>query len=189
MLSIFENDLFIAQPIPSGYSWTLASRLGQMLKMAEAEYGKRDKSWTILGVEFVHDGPRVWFPGNCNHVVVQLGTAAAQDGQKAMFQLAHEVVHLLDPSSAKTTVLEEGIATNFALSFMAKEMGNPSYKTGDQKYGNAATLVGTLLAAKNDAPKLLRQSFGPFHGITEKQILQTCPSLPPSVANQLAAQF
>ena len=51
--------LAVADPLPAGngYTWTLASRLGEMLKLAEERYGPRDAGYTILGVEFADDGP------------------------------------------------------------------------------------------------------------------------------------
>ena len=49
-----DSDLLVAQRLPdgSGYTWTLASRLGEMLHMAEELFGPRDCSYTILGIEF-----------------------------------------------------------------------------------------------------------------------------------------
>ncbi len=31
-----------------GYTWTLASQLGKMLRLAELRFGQRDRSYTIL---------------------------------------------------------------------------------------------------------------------------------------------
>src|SRR4051812_12688158 len=59
-----DPALFMARPIENGYTWTLASRLGDMLHLAETMFGPRDPSYTVLGVEFVADNPRVWYPGN-----------------------------------------------------------------------------------------------------------------------------
>lgn len=37
--------------------YTLASRLGQALDLAEDRFGARDHEFTILGVEFHNSGP------------------------------------------------------------------------------------------------------------------------------------
>jgi hypothetical protein len=64
-LATVKDSLVIANPLPSGdgYTWTLASRLGEMISEIEAQFGKRDRSWTILGIEFCDTGPKTFtFP-------------------------------------------------------------------------------------------------------------------------------
>ena len=53
-----SSDLLVAQRKTSGkgYTWTLASRFGEMLHMAEELFGPRDSSYTIHAIEFVPDG-------------------------------------------------------------------------------------------------------------------------------------
>ena len=55
-----DSDLLVAQRLSDGcgYTWTLASRLGEMLHMAEELFGPRDCSYTILGIEFGPDNPK-----------------------------------------------------------------------------------------------------------------------------------
>ena len=69
-----DSDLLVAQRLSDGcgYTWTLASRLGEMLHMAEELFGPRDCSYTILGIEFGPDNPRIWYPGNRRHIIIQL---------------------------------------------------------------------------------------------------------------------
>jgi hypothetical protein len=45
-------NVFFATPIEGGFSWALTTRLGEMLRMAQAEFGGRDKSYTFLSIEF-----------------------------------------------------------------------------------------------------------------------------------------
>lgn len=98
----------------------------------------------LLGIEFREGVPQIWFPGNCNHIAIQLGTDALNDVNKALFQLAHECVHLLDPVIfEQASVLEEGLATNFSLIYVRRS--NPSYETGSAKYDAANRRVGQLL--------------------------------------------
>lgn len=49
-----DLSCLVAQPREdgTGCTWTLSSRLGQMLREAEEQFGERDKSYTILGIEF-----------------------------------------------------------------------------------------------------------------------------------------
>ncbi|MBD2472179.1 hypothetical protein [Nostoc sp. FACHB-145] len=113
-----KDSLVTANRLPSGsgYTWTLASRLGEMIELIEEQFGERDRSWTILGIEFCDTGPQTWFPGDCGHIIIQLGLSAKQDLVQALFQLAQSAVHLLDPVRS-ATVLEEGLATYFSLQY------------------------------------------------------------------------
>ncbi|MCC5664618.1 hypothetical protein LC653_11990 [Nostoc sp. CHAB 5784] len=78
-MATVQDSLVIANPLPSGdgYTWTLASRLGEMISDIEAQFGKRvvyrrrHRSWTILGIEFCDSGPQTWFPGDCHIKTIQ----------------------------------------------------------------------------------------------------------------------
>jgi hypothetical protein len=92
-----------------GYTWTLTTRLGAMLRELEQRYGPRDREWTPLGIEFGLDGPMIWFPGNCRNVSIMLSMAAVEDTNQALFELAQEVIHLLSPQGLRgAPVIERG---------------------------------------------------------------------------------
>ncbi|HEY5505225.1 MAG TPA: hypothetical protein VIK28_08705, partial [Sedimentisphaerales bacterium] len=82
-----DDRLVLAKPIPNGFTFTLPSRLGQMISMVEQDFGPRDKTFTILGIEFRDGVPQLWFPCNCGHVIIQLSYEAMQDINRALFQL------------------------------------------------------------------------------------------------------
>lgn len=139
-----------------GYTWTLVSRLGAMLSEIEGLYGRRDMSWTPIGVEFGPECPQLWFPGNCKHIAIQLAPNARWDNVLACYQLAHECVHLLAPDGhSGAPVLEEGLATVFAEDFVARNF-NRSGLTQLQSYVDAASKVRQLLALDPEAIKSLR---------------------------------
>ena len=98
--------------------------------MVEEMFGPRDRSYTILGVDFTTDAqPSHWYPhaqhGIGKNVIVLLTTNAAPDEDRALFQLSHEAFHLLSSSVLGTaTNLEEGLATYFSLWYMA-QIGRP----------------------------------------------------------------
>jgi hypothetical protein len=191
-LAQVHDDLIVARPCPPGsgctFTWTLASRLGEMLREAEGLYGIRDRSFTILGVEFREGVPQIWFPGNCNHIAIQLGTDALNDVNKALFQLAHECVHLLDPIIfGQTSVLEEGLATNFSLIYVRRS--NPSYETGSAKYDAANRRVEQLLTQYPDAIRHLREGGDRLSGFTAEKLTGHCTGLSASAAEVLARQF
>src|SRR5882724_13157884 len=92
------------------YTYTLVSHLSDILDDVERRFGPRDEAFTILGVEFGVGNPQIWFPSGRKHVAIQLGAAARLNVNEALFQVAHECVHLLNPVRA-ASVLEEGVAT------------------------------------------------------------------------------
>jgi hypothetical protein len=104
---------FATDEIPGGYTYTVTTYLGLLLREAEARYGKRDRSYTLLGVEYFGDRPHLWFPGDCKHVSIILPDNARQEPLRAFTLLAHETVHLLAPGTGGTSVFEEGLAQIF----------------------------------------------------------------------------
>src|SRR5208337_1006395 len=142
-MATVHDNLVVARPCPPGsgctYTWTLASRAGEILRLVEERYGPRDCSFTLLGVEFSEPQPQIWFPGDCRHVVIQLTTSAMNDEIQALYQLAHECVHLLDPVVfGLASVFEEGVATLLSAEYARRLQ--PSYSPSDAKYDAAARL-------------------------------------------------
>lgn len=155
---VINPNHYFTQPLPSndGYTWTLASRLGAMLREIEELYGERDKSWTFVGVEFEKDGPRNWFPGDCGNIAIQLNTNALDNEVLAHYQLAHEVVHLLAPDGkCGAPIIEEGLATLYSEDFIFREY-NASGITNMRSYMDAAKSVRDLLYFDSNAIKKLR---------------------------------
>ena len=93
-----------------GYTWTLPSRLGRILREVEELYGLRDSSWTVLGIEFGPRNPHLWYPSSGKNIVIQLGMSAIDHAGLARYQLAHECVHLLAPNGGgkEGPVIERG---------------------------------------------------------------------------------
>lgn len=86
-----------------------------LLAQTEAMYGERDRRW-VLGPTACF-GDRPWcpaadIPGFAPTVTVVLSESAKFDADEALFQLGHEVVHLLSPHKSRSArMLEEGLAT------------------------------------------------------------------------------
>jgi hypothetical protein len=183
-----ERNLVVADPVPGGFTWTLTSRLGQLLHLAESQFGPRDRSFAILGAEFREGGPQTWFPGDRRHVAIQLGMNTLTQPFRAFFQLAHETVHLLDPHPYGTNNLEEGIATRFQVDFMKSEF-DLDYPIGDPKYEKACDLVTNMLTLRCNSAKELRLLYGPWRSISADQISAVCPGIDSSIAEELAKPF
>ena len=179
----------LAVPIPGGYSYTLTSRLGHMLREVQQSYGERDSTYTVLGIEFEASGPQIWYPGNCRHIAIQLTPDTATDMRKGCYQLAHECIHLLSPFGTRgANTLEEGLATFFAQKYIQDNFSF-SMPATIQSYETARQLVAELLAIDNDAIKILRRVEPTISKITASQMLACYPSLSTITANALEAPF
>lgn len=111
------------------YSLTLAQLTSVFLNEIETLLGPRDPNYTYVGIEFdstPNASPRIWFPhvGHpdrdeskpANHIIIRLTETAQSNANLAIWQLAHECVHLIDPwniqaEGRQSNYLEEGIAT------------------------------------------------------------------------------
>ncbi len=185
-----EPSLFITEPLPeSGYKWTLASRLGQMLCLAEDQFGERDLSYTILGVEFSKDGPQIWYPNNCKHIIIQLEPQCLYERYRAYYKLAHECVHLLSPTGGRNAnVLEEGLATYFSQQYM-HDYFEVNWPLGMESYKIACVLAEILLKLDPYAIKHLRREEPVISKISKELLLKYYPALGEEVASKLAQPF
>lgn len=182
--------MYVAAPIPGGYTWTLASRRGHMLQTAEALFGERDRSYTPLGIEFSADGPQLWYPGNVRNIVIQLGLECLTSQSHAFYQLAHECVHLLSPTGGRnSTVLEEGASTYFSERYMLEEVGEPYWRPTLPSYVQACDLTVRLLEIDPEAIKRLREREPTFSEIGVGLILELYPGLGEEDAHRLASRF
>lgn len=176
---------------------SLTRRLGTLLEKAEALFGPRDKTFTLLGIEF-HEGPnRLNYPNvERDQIVIELSMEATRNRDQALFQLAHETVHILAPVNVgATTVLEEGLATYFSLT--APDFANPSYAqrseeslTGKfQPYRDALDDVRALLFMDPTVVSRIRQTNELFGSITVRRLREAAPHCPTEVATRLARTF
>jgi len=186
-------DLLIARELDNkdGYTWTLASRLGEALHLAEQLFGERDKNYTVLGIEFIGENnpPRIWYPGNRKHVVIQLTKASLYDEFQALYQLAHETVHLLAPSGHNnSSILEEGIATYFSEYYMSK-LGQSNWKSTKQTLIDALDLARKLLSIDHEIIYKVRKIEPSISNLTKEHFYQIRNDLPDDLLSKLCCKF
>ncbi|MDE0014214.1 MAG: hypothetical protein OXU36_23925 [Candidatus Poribacteria bacterium] len=185
-----NNDLLVTQRLPDGYTWTLASRLSDMLYMAEELFGPRDYSYTILGIEFVDDGPRIWYPGNRKHIIIQLDPSAAIDMSQACYQLAQEVVHLLAPTGSNdANNFEEGVSCYFAAYYMNERFSEPNWHPDAPNYERVLNRVAPLLDTDISCVRRLRNEQPSFSKMSQELISTIFPNLTPDNVNFLIKKF
>jgi hypothetical protein len=190
--SHMNSSYFTASRLGDGSSsWTLVTRLGQMLSRAENLYGPRDRSWTILGIEFgLVPPPMIWFPGDCKHIAIRLAPNALDNEVLACYQLAHECVHLLAPmGQANSPVLEEGVATAFAEDYVLSAFGSCPFLTDEPAYIRAAAVVRELLREAPDAISRLRAIEPCFQKITANVFGEAGLTVPRATIDELLSPF
>ena len=184
------SQLFFATPIPNGYTWTLASRLGDMLSLAEELLGPRDMTYTILGVEIGPDIPRLWYPGNRKNVIVQLSPSAAKNPPRACYQLAHETVHLLAPNGGgPATNLEEAVACYFAGFFMRTRFAQSTWHPVEPSYTRGLSIISPRMDEDIRCIKRLRSRQVSFGEIQREELAAEFPGLAHDDLDFLLAKF
>jgi hypothetical protein len=182
------NNIFFTEELPTGdgYTWTITSKLGHILKSAEEKYGKRDLNYTILGIELTNQSyPQIWFPGSSNRIIIQLTSECMNDINRAVYQAAHEIIHCLSPQGKKcANVLEEGLATFFAVEY-TKENGHGCWNIEEVKYRYAYDLVDKLLSYNNKLIKELRTIQPTISLITKTDILSLDNRIPEELIDKL----
>ena len=119
----------------------------QILNMAELSFGPRDPAYVVLAPDFTPTGPKIQYPlKDSKFAQILIDDACKLDFSKAVYQIAHECIHLLAPSTlAAVTVFEEGLATAFAHERYAILTNTSVPSSGDVKYDEARKLVEPIL--------------------------------------------
>jgi hypothetical protein len=104
--------------------WTIASRVADALAVAESRFGPRDGTFRLLGYIFDGKIPRLGTDLAQKTLLLLLADYTEQDFNQAIYQLSHEVVHMLAPvGSGRPTYLEEGLATLFSEQYTHQATG------------------------------------------------------------------
>lgn len=147
------------------YDVGLTATAHDLLANAEALYGPRDLSWTFAGVGLHADGPHIWYPNLPERrVEIHIATDALAYPNQVLYQLAHEVIHLLAPGGSSAPMVEEGIAVKFSIEVPNFPSGNYrdlarkhiASNPGSANYRDAVEAVDQLLISAPDAISRLR---------------------------------
>ena len=196
-----DSDLLVAQRLSDGcgYTWTLASRLGEMLHMVEELFGPRDYSYTILitdysytilGIEFASDGPQIWYPRNHRHIIIQLDLSAATNILQACYQMAHETVHLLAPSGCQNANnFEEGVACYFAAYYMKSKLNQPNWSPTLPSYRRALEIIAPRLNEDIGCIRRLRKNQPSFRKMSKEAVSSEFPQLTSEDVDFLMSTF
>lgn len=160
---------------------------------AQQLFGERNPHKILLPPKFVADGPQIRNTPNLDGGYAELSPSAAGDWPLAIFQLAHETIHLLDPRPAYpigkgASWLEEGLAVNFSLT-ISKVFGQHSMKVGDKKYQTANNIFTRIGGDLYQRAKQIRSRSGHFSDASISDVLASSPTLPQHIAEKLVLSF
>ena len=188
---------------PDGtYSVTLAQLTSIFVNEIETLLGPRDPNFNYVGLEFdtTPDAkPHIWFPHvghpdrdrgkTSNHIIIRLTEKAQSDANLAIWQLAHECVHLIDPWNVETegrptNYLEEGLATWYQTTIIQDIPLEPPYD-------EAKSLVEPHMPQLATTIKHLRTNHNlRISAIDDPdRLLNHCPGMNPKTAEDLCRRF
>ena len=110
---------------------------------AEKRLGKRDVSKKIHSPSFHSGLPCIFNTITCDGAYAVLSENAQNYWPTAMYELAHETIHLLDPIAGGAKYLEEGFAVKFSVE-MVSSMTNHPMQPPLGLYHDALNMVNQL---------------------------------------------
>lgn len=142
-----------------------------LINRAVKEFGPMRSEWSYCGIE-INDGyPHLIYNPLLGQIKISLTSKVKEDYNQLLYQLAHEVCHLLYPTidintgiQEPTTVLNEGISTYFATCVTGEILGLEYLKElielnsqNSPNYSLAMALVTELLSIDENAIIKLRK--------------------------------
>lgn len=180
------------------YTKTFVTVLDDMLTAAEARFGVRDYAYSVTAVQFAGNNPKVKGERkNPQRLVIYLSFRSLQHIYRdqgfnnAVWQMAHEVVHVLSHTAGEyATVLEEGLACCFQREYILDRYGYEwPPETWSESYRNAYLMASEMLKRDPDVIRKLRQTQPTISLITAETIREQQPQVSPEIAETLAARF
>ena len=127
----------------------------QLLRLAEDALGPRDTSKTIYQPVFTDDGPFIRNTPNLDGAFAELSRNAESHWPTAIYELAHETVHLLNPKAGVGNWLSEGIAVAFSR-YALQRYGVDPQGIGMASYRRSLELVSELSPSPLAAGRRIR---------------------------------
>jgi hypothetical protein len=152
--------------------WLLQTEL---LNVAQGLLGKRDLTKHIYQPSFHPAGPHLRNTPNLDGASVELSPNAAGYWPSTVYEMAHETVHLLNPTVSHTNWLEEGVAVAFSQHALAL-YGLPIFPVIFDTYRRALELVSDLPGGPFEFAKAARAVAGALNQVTFEQLAGLAPS-------------
>ena len=164
---------------------TLWSLQQQLLAAAESRFGQRDTNKQIYQPIFRDDGPILINTPNLDGAFAALSQNAAVYWPTAVYELAHETVHLLNPIVGFANWLEEGIAVAFSIEMSSELTRHPQFPSEGSNYAIAMSLLQSLPKEYQEAAKLIRAECA-LNSVTNDILQRLFPRTAPAILAKLA---
>ncbi len=164
--------------------WTLQLEL---LAKAEEQLGPRDPTKKIYQPQFTDNGPMLRNTPGLDGAYTELSHAAENFWATAVFEMAHETVHLLNPTVGNTNYFEEGIAVYFSLT-LAPDY-NEYIRNSNSAYCEALSLVEELSEGPLETGSQVRERFGSLSNVSAANLEDLCPSAERELVIRLVREF
>ena len=160
----------------------------QLIEIAEHELGPRDRSKNVYQPKFAGDGPFLRNTPDFDGAFVELSRNAEHYWPTAIFEMAHETVHLLNPVALDVgNVLEEGVAVAFSLH--VQSIYGFKMAVTMPSYVHALELARSLPGGALASGKLVRASVGALSSATARSLADLFPEVEENVLVRLASKF
>ena len=164
--------------------WALQMAL---LSMAESVLGPRDTSKKIYQPQFSDTGPLLRNTPSLDGAFVELSRAGERYWPTVVFEMAHETVHLLNPTIGSTNNLEEGVAVAFSIS--VQPLYGISIRPSMKSYLDALQLVSMLPGGPLEAARRVRAGVHALGDVKLQDLEDVFPSVDKVVLRKLAEGF
>jgi len=157
-----------------------------------------DQAYEFTGIYFGSSHPQMEYrQDKGKHLTrIRLASGSTKDPADAIWQLAHECVHLITPHMGRTTILEEGIACWYQERWVDKipqvfpEWIKTRRAAGHfPSYDEAYDLTCKLMSQDQNVMKRLRESQPVISKISVKLLKKEAPWLSQEQVNRLASKF
>lgn len=153
----------------------------------EVRLGKVSEDKKIYQPIFNGDRPHIVNTASCDGAFAALSENSRRYWPTALYELAHETVHLLDPIAGYTNYLEEGLAVHFSVE-MSKLFTQHQQQPNCRFYNQAWQLVNQLPDDIYQSGAKIRENFGSLSKATSAGIKNLFPSLSEHVAKELCRE-
>ena len=165
--------------------WKLQQHL---IVEAESRFGARDNNKIVYQPIFREDGPIIINTPNLDGAFAALSPNAAGYWPTAAYELAHETLHLLNPTVGLTNWLEEGIAVAFSIA-MSQYTDHPMAPPKNSNYSIALEMVESLPTSYEETARRVRSECGSLSGAKISSLVRIFPSSDIALLNRLAELY
>ncbi len=152
--------------------WALQQEL---LTLAEKLLGERDRTKTIYQPVFHDNGPHLRNTPTLDGAFAELSPTSKIYWPTVVYEMAHETIHLLNPTVSNTNFLEEGVAVEFSI-YAQGLYGLAAQVPQSGNYLEALQLTRALPGGTFPAAYRARAIAGSLNAVTFEQLCVLFPA-------------